>query len=168
MRKSHIFVALATAGLIASGQALAQGRGGGLGVGLGGHAQGGLGVGLGVGSQRIDTGTRVGVDVRDQARINSQGPAHANVRARTRANQNSVLRADLLPPNLIGLRTGLVVLNSAGVRIGTVSRIVTSDDGTVRTVLVARDGRRGALRLRPGTLTVSGDTVTTTAVRLNR
>lgn len=169
MRRSHILTALAASALLAGGQALAQGRGGGhgqggLGVGLGSQGRGHIGVG--VGNQRIDT--RTGIDVRTDARVNSQGPANANVRARTRANENSVLRTDLLPPNLVGLRTGLVVRNQTGVRIGTVSRIVTSADGSVRTVLVARDGRRGSIRLGPNTLIVSGDTVTTTAVRLNR
>lgn len=164
MRNRYIFAALATAGLAAAAPALGQ-------IGVGG--QGGVRVGSSarVGLPRIEAprvDSRVGVETRTRARVNSQGPAHASPRARVRANTNSVLRADLLPPNLVGLRTGLVVRNGAGVRVGTVNRIVTSDDGRVRTVLVARDGRRGTIALTPSTLRVDGDVVTTTAVRLNR
>ena len=165
MTKSQILVAVAAAAFATGAPALAQ-------VALGG--QGGVNVGgaVGVGlprleTPRIDTDTRVGVDVRTDARANSQGPAHANARARTRADANSVLSADLLPPNLAGLDTGLAVFNETGVRIGTVSRIVADANGRVRTVLVARDGRRGAVRLDPDTLSVSGGVVTTTAARFN-
>jgi hypothetical protein len=164
MRKSYIIAALATAGLAAAAPVTGQVR-------VGGHGGVGIGNSVRVGVPRVQTprvDSRVGVETRARARVNSQGPARASVRARARANENSVLRADLLPPNLVGLRTGLVVRNSAGVRVGTVSRIVTSDDGRVRTVLVAREGRRGTIALTPRTLRVDGDLVTTTAVRLNR
>jgi hypothetical protein len=55
-----------------------------------------------------------------------------------------------------------------GTTIGTVSRIVTSRDGTVRSVLVTgADGERRRIRLAPGTLSVNGDVVTTTSTRFN-
>jgi hypothetical protein len=166
MNRNYLLTALATASLMVGGQALAQGRGGGHGqggVGIGAQTRGGVGVRVGT-----PRGNRVGVETRTRARVNSQGPVHANIRARTRANENSVLRADLLPPNLVGLRTGLTVRNRAGARIGTISRIVTSDDGRVRTVLVTGADGRHRIRLSPSTIIVDGDVATTTAVRLNR
>ena len=186
MKTKHILTALATASLIVGGQALAQGRGGGHGgghgaggVSVGGSAQGRLGGGLdrtrvntdvGV---RAQTGTRVGRDfriqTRTQARARSQGRAHASDRGIERSNENSVLHdADVIAPDLSALATGLTVRNSNGVTIGTVDRIVRSNDGRIRSVLVSgADGQRRTIQLRPGTLSVSGDIVTTTDVRVN-
>src|SRR5205085_9347567 len=46
--------------------------------------------GLGVGAM---DGRGRGMDVRTDARMDSQGPLNANARARARANENSVLRS---------------------------------------------------------------------------
>lgn len=157
MRNSLIFAALATAGTIVTAPASGQIRVGG---------QGGVGVGgsVRVGVPRVETpriDTRVGVD----ARTRVDGPAAVDLRARNRTRAGVGVN---LPDHLLGLRTGLVVRNRAGVRVGTVSRIVTSADGTVRSVLVARARGQGHLRLAPDALRVDGNVVTTSAVRLNR
>ena len=138
--------------------------GGGVGVGLGGSTRGGLDLDVG---RNLDVNQ--GRETRIDARSNSRGPVRANSRARVRANENSVLRTNPVTlPDLSGLRTGLVVQNRSGVTIGTVSRIVRSDDGTIRTVLVTgADGQRRRIRLAPNSLSVNGDIVTTTALRLD-
>jgi hypothetical protein len=186
MKTRYIFTALATASLVAGGQAIAQGRGGGHG---GGHGGGGAGVGAsargglggGLDRMRVDsdvrvgtqTGTRVGrdfgIETRTQARARSQGRAHASDRGIERSNENSVLHdSEIIAPELTGLTTGLTVRNSAGTNLGTVRRIIRSDDGTIRSILVAgADGQRRTIQLRPGTLTLSGGIVTTTDVRVN-
>jgi hypothetical protein len=176
MKSKLILAALASAGLVAGAPAFGQG----LGVKLGGQGHSRIGVGhgqgVGVGVQgrsRVGIGhdrirVRSGVDTRTRARVDSQGPANANIRARTRADANSVLHDDLLPPNLVGLRAGLTVRNAAGVTVGTVRRIQTSADGSVRAVLIAGlDDSRRLIPLSPRSLSVDGDVVTTTAVRFN-
>lgn len=152
MRKSHLLAALTT-GLVATGPALGQIRVGGQG-----------GVGVGVGLPRVETPR---IDTRVETRTRVESPVEADVRTRTRAQADGDARL-VLPDHLVGLRTGLVVRNRAGVRIGTVSRILTSADGSVRSVLVARARGRGHLRLAPETLHVGGGVVTTTAAQVNR
>ena len=166
MNSRHILTALATASLVAGGSALAQGRGGGHG---GGHGQGhgvGVGVGVGVGHDRIrvDSDIRrndVGVNTRDDARLNSRGPDNANVRARARANDNSVLARGRVSTDLTLLRTGLVVRNSAGTNLGTIRRINRTRDGRIVNVLV-RDplGRSRTIPVAPNSLRISGGLVT--------
>ena len=171
MKTNLILTTLATASLIVGGQALAQGRGGGHG---GGHGQAGArvglpgvglgtstrgGIGVGVGRDRVNAD--VGVRTRTDARLRSQGPAHANPRARARANHHSVLADGRVASDLSLLRTGLVVRNGAGVRLGTVTRINRANDGRIVNVLV-RDTRGRTMPLAPNSLSVSGDIVTTT------
>jgi hypothetical protein len=158
MYSKTLLIALAGAGLIVGGQALAQGRGGGHGGGMGGGASAHGSMGSQMGR---------GIDVRTDARVNSQGPAHASDRAIERANENSVLNGTVRPPaaNLAALRAGLTVRNSAGTRLGTIRRVNRSADGSVRSVLIASaDGHR-TIPVRPGSLSISGDVVTTTQVR---
>ena len=152
-------LALATASLIAGGQAIAQGRGGGQGGGHGGGQGMGQGVGnpgMGQGVGRIDTridadvGQR-GIEARTEARANARAPERASDRAIERANENSVLAGTERPPvaDLSGLREGLTVRSSAGAEIGTIRRVNRSSDGSVRSVLVASaDGQR-TIPVRP-------------------
>lgn len=173
MKSRQIMLAFATASLIASGQAIAQGRGGGQGGGHGGGqgmTQGNPGMGQGIG--RIDTridadvGQR-GIETRTEARANARAPDRASDRAIERANENSVLAGAERPPaaDLSGLRAGLTVRSSAGAELGTIRRVNRSSDGTVRSVLVASaDGQR-TIPVRPNTITIDGDVVTTTQVR---
>ena len=105
-----------------------------------------------------------GVDTRTDARANSQGPANASPTGVANSNENSVLHDSTAPASdLTGLRTGLVVRDSSGTQIGTISRIVTTPDGRIQNVLVTSADRR-TIRLAPGTLTLSGDVVTATSV----
>jgi hypothetical protein len=161
MDSKTLLIALAGAGLIVGGQALAQGRGGGHGGGM----SGGASAHGSMGSMGGQMGR--GIDVRTDARVNSQGPAHASDRAIERADENSVLHGTVRPPraDLSSLRAGLTVRNSAGTTLGTIRRVNRSADGSVRSVLVASaDGPR-TIPVRPGTLSISGDVVTTTQVR---
>ena len=157
MRTKHILTALAATSLIVGGQALAQGRGGGHGHGAG-HAGAGAGTHGGPGH---------GVDRRTDARTNSQGPAHANDRARVRANDNSVLATGRTSTDLSLLRRGLVVRNSTGTTLGTISRINRASDGRIVNVLVRDpDGRSRTIPVAPNSLTINGDIVTTTLLGL--
>ena len=154
MKMNPIVLAVAGASLIAGGQALAQGRGGGHG---GGHGAGATAHG--------SIGQR-GVDVRTGARIDSRGPDRASDRSIERANGNSVLAGTTRTrAELPGLRTGLTMRNSTGATIGTIRRINRSPDGTIRNVLVQSSTGMRTIPVAPGTLSISGDVVTTTAVR---
>ena len=89
MKIRTLLVALAGATLMASPALAQHGNGGGHGNGgMGAGMSGGLGLGR---SGGIDVR---GMDVRTDARLNSQGPVHANARALERANANSVLHRD--------------------------------------------------------------------------
>jgi hypothetical protein len=81
----HILIALAGVSLVAGGQAVAQGRGGG--HGNAGMGNPGMGAAMRGGPDRID----MGIDTRLDARANSQGRFHASDRAMLRSNQNSAL-----------------------------------------------------------------------------
>lgn len=176
MKNRQIMLALAAASLIAGGQAIAQGRGGGQGGGQGmgqgvGQGLGNPGMGQGVGriDTRVDTdvGRQRGIETRTEARVNARAPDRASDRAIERANENSVLAGTERPPaaDLSGLREGLTVRSSAGAELGTIRRVNRSSDGTVRSVLVASaDGQR-TIPVRPSTITIDGDVVTTTQVR---
>ena len=175
MKTRTMLLALASAGLIAGGQAIAQGRGGGHGGGHGAHVsgQGGLGAQLGRGpgtsvrgGMDADVNRGRGIETRTNARVNSRAPDRASDRAIERANENSVLsgttrtRADLS-----GLRTGLTVRSSTGTELGTIRRINRSADGSVRSVLVSSATGNRTIPVRPGSLSVSGNVVTTTQMR---
>jgi len=141
----------------------------------GGHAGGppggmppGAGAGLGgtiSGQVRSGPGVDFGVTTRDAARVNSQGAAHASDTGRAHANANSAIASGTNASALAGLMTGETVRDSSGATLGTVSRIERSDDGTIRTVLVASaDGKRHrTIRLAPSSLSLSGGVVVTTA-----
>jgi hypothetical protein len=112
------------------------------------------------GSTRMGT---TGATMRTGGRSNSQGPAHAADRALDSANQNSVLSGSTSVGSLTNLRTGLMVHDSTGAMLGTVSRINRSADGTIRNVLVTgNSGERRMVTLAPETLSINGDVVTST------
>jgi hypothetical protein len=95
------------------------------------------------------------------AGANSQGSANANLEAVSTANANSALAAGAVPSTALpGLTTGLSVKTSAGASLGTVSQVVTGEDGSIRLVVVtAADGR--TYRLMPDQLSIAGGVVTT-------
>jgi hypothetical protein len=153
------------------GGGIGAGVGAGLGAGMGGSMGGGMGgmshqtgVGSTIGADHGTLHSDMGVSTRTDARVNSQGPAHAADRALERANANSVLSgSSRTTASLTGLRTGLTVRDSSGATVGTISRINRSAKGTVRNVLVkTASGKRKVVALAPDTLTVNGDVVTTT------
>jgi hypothetical protein len=113
------------------------------------------------GGASVGMGQR-GIEARTDARVNSQGPSHASDRAIVRANQNSVLAGTARTRSLANLSTGMVVRDTNGATIGTVTRVLRSGDGTVRNVLVRADGGTRVIPLAPSTLSVSGGAVTTT------
>lgn len=94
----------------------------------------------------------------------SQGPMHASATGIAHANAHSVLSGGSTSGGtLTGLTTGMAVQFN-GNTVGTVSRVVTSADGTVRRVLVTgTDGRTHSLS--PTDLTLSGGVLTTTTFR---
>jgi len=104
------------------------------------------------------TGSRV------TGRVNSQGALHASPTGIAHASANSVLKGSTVVSGLLtGLAAGMPV-SFNGNTVGTVNRIVTSNDGTVRRVLVTgTDGR--TYSLSPTTLSLSGGILTTTTFR---
>lgn len=110
----------------------------------------------------------VGVETRTRARANSQGAVNANPRARARANSNSALHANVVTP-LAGVSTGMSVVGSNGMALGTVTRVNRAADGTIRNVLVrTADGARRTISLAPGSLTLNGDVLVTSQVNGSR
>ena len=99
-----------------------------------------------------------------QARVNSQGPFHASATGIAHADARSVLAGGaVLSSALPGLTTGLTVNSSTGASLGTVSRVVTGTDGSIRQVIVTSSSGR-TLTLSPATLSISAGVVTTTQV----
>jgi sporulation protein YlmC with PRC-barrel domain len=111
-----------------------------------------------------DTGSMM----RDQARMNSQGPAHASATGIAHANENSVLAGTTATRTatsgpLAGLTTG-TTLYSNGTAVGTVQQIRITGQGTVAMVVVK--GTNGGLYAVPANkLTFTGGTLST-SVRL--
>jgi hypothetical protein len=173
-RKSFIAV-LGTAAVILATPALAHpggGAGGPAGMGGMGNA-GGFGPGGpgGMGNAGDHMGMPGGMnDMRDTARMNSQGSEHASPTGIANANQNSVLfpgtaaTTRVVNGALAGLTTG-TTLFSNGTAIGTVQQIRTSGQGSVAVVIV--QGTNGHFFAIPANkLTFNGGTLSTTA-RLN-
>lgn len=185
MRGKLILYAFATAALIPSAALAQHGGGGGPPAGVGGgmgHAtglggtmgnaggmgNGGVGGGMGIsaGSMGGAGGINdIGVTTRDQARMNSQGPAHASSTGIEHANQNSVLAGTnstttVTSGALAGLTTG-ATLYSNGTAVGTVQQIRTTGKGSVAVVVVK--GTNGGLYAVPANkLSFSGGTLSTT------
>jgi hypothetical protein len=172
VRRSILCIAAAAA--MIPGAALAQ-HGGGPGGGgspagmggsgnAGGFGAGGPGgMGFGLGNGGIGN---IGSSMRDQARLNSQGPAHASSTGIANANENSVLAGTTATKTvksgaLTGLTTG-TTLFSNGTAVGTVQQIRMTGNGSVAVVIVK--GTNGGLYAVPANkLTFSGGTLSTTA-----
>lgn len=107
----------------------------------------------------MTTGTRT----RDTARSKSQGPANASTTGIIHANENSVLATGSVPGTALpDIKTGLTVQTTGGTSVGTISKVVTGTDGSIRQVVVTtQDGQ--TVTLMPNTLTISGGVVTTTS-----
>lgn len=165
----RILWALAGAALITATGALAQRGGGGPGGGAGGPPSGAGGMGnaggfgTGMGMRGISD---IGSTMRDQGRLNSQGPAHASATGIAHANANSVLAGTTATRTvtrgaLVGLTTG-ATLFSNGTAVGTVQQIRLTGTGAVAVVIVK--GNNGGLFAIPANkLTLSGGTLSTTA-----
>jgi len=129
-----------------------MGNAGGFGTGMGNPVPGGM--------------SDMGSTMRDQGRLNSQGPAHASATGIAHANANSVLAGTTATTTvtagpLAGLTTG-VTLMSNGSAVGTVQQIRMTGNGSVAVVVVK--GTNGGLFAIPANkLTFSGGTLTTSA-----
>jgi len=186
MFRKTILCALAGAVMIPAA-ALAQHGGGGGGGGHGG-APGGMGDamgnagGLGGGMGNAGLGGGMGRDglgdtARDEARMNSQGPANASATGIAHANSNSVLSGtsaglDRMFPgtrttstvasgSLAGLTTGMTLMSN-GMAVGTVQQIRTAGNGSVAVVIIK--GTNGGLFAVPANkLMLSAGTLSTSA-----
>lgn len=94
-----------------------------------------------------------------QARINSQGPAHASATGIAHANSHSVL-AGGSTTTLTGVSVGMPLLSN-GTQVGTVYRVVTANGVVTRVLVQGTNGR--IYSLSPSSLTASGGSLTTTA-----
>ena len=111
------------------------------------------------------TGT-ASVNTNSQATVHSQGPANASPTGIAHANSNSVLaRGAVASSTLPGLTTGLVVRNSGGTQVGTVTRVITGPNNTIRAVVVTSASGK-TYTLAPSTLSISGNIVTTTSTSI--
>jgi hypothetical protein len=109
------------------------------------------------------TGT---VNGNSQATTHSQGPSHASPTGIAHASPNSVLaRGAVASSTLPGLTTGLVVNNSSGTQVGTVTRVITGPNNTIRAVVVTSTSGK-TYTLMPSTLSISGNVVTTTSTSI--
>jgi len=94
-----------------------------------------------------------------QARINSQGPAHASATGIAHANSHSVL-AGGSTTTLTGVSVGMPLLSN-GTQVGTVYRVVTANGVVTRVLVQGTNGR--IYSLSPSSLKASGGSLTTTA-----
>jgi hypothetical protein len=182
MFRKALLCALAGAAMIPAAAA-AQGHGGGGGGGMGGPPSGmggpGNAGGFGPGGPGGIGGiSDMGSMMRDQGRLNSQGPANASATGIAHANSNSVLSGTstgtlnrLFPGtrtttkvgsgSLAGLTTGMT-LTSNGTAVGTVQQIRTTGNGSVAVIIV--QGTNGGFYAVPANkLTLNGGTLATTA-----
>ena len=180
MRLKLILTALA-ATILCGGQALAQhgggpgGGGGGPGGGLGG-GPGGLGGGIGNpggfgpggpgGMGNAGGMNNFGATMRDQGRLNSQGPANASATGIAHANENSVLAGTtasnrITAGALAGVSAGMPVYSN-GVLVGTVQQIRMAGNGSVALVLV-RGSNGGTYPVPASKLSLSAGNLSTTA-----
>jgi hypothetical protein len=138
-----------------------QGNAGGFGVGGPGMGNSGMGNG-GFGNHGM---SEMGALMRDQARLNSQGPAHASQTGIDHANAKSVLAGTTATRTvtrgpLVGLTAG-ATLFSNGTAVGTVQQIRIAGNGAVAVVVVK--GTNGGLYAVPANkLSLSGGTLSTT------
>lgn len=106
----------------------------------------------------------INANLASNARVNSQGPLHASATGIAHANAHSVLAGGaVLATTLPALTTGLTVNSRTGVTLGTVSRVITGTDGSIRQVIVTSSTGQTFI-LSPAMLSISGGVVTTTQV----
>jgi len=103
----------------------------------------------------------IGTLTRDQARMNSQGPANASSTGIAHANENSVLSGTSGGTALTGVTAGMALMQN-GSQLGTVQRVVTNGKGVITRVLVTGTNGR-TYSLSPGSLSLTGGVLTTTA-----
>ena len=176
MPNKLILTAIASATILCGAQALAHpGGGGGPGGGAGGppSGAGGMGNAGGFGPGGPDGGmgnaggmNDFGTTTRDDARLNSQGPANASLTGIAHANQNSVLAGTTATNRvargpLAGVTTGMTVISN-GIVVGTVQQVRMAGNGSVALVLM-RGTNGGIFPVPASKLTLSGSTLTTTA-----
>ena len=163
LRKTLLFAFVSAAAIPAMALAGPGGGGGGGGGGMGGPPSGmggpgnagGFGVGGPAGMGNADMGgiNGVGSSMRDQGRLNSQGPEHASATGIAHANQNSVLAGTTVTKTatsgpLTGLTTG-TTLYSNGTAVGTVAQIRLNGQGAVAMVVIK--GTNGGYYAVPAT-----------------
>jgi hypothetical protein len=185
MHRKLILTALASAAILCGGQALAAagpgGGGGGGGPGGGGHGGGdhgggmgdhGAGMGnmggggmgnMGGGAHGDDFGTGM---VRDDGRLNSEGPEHASPTGIANANANSVLAGTTATSRvtsgaLAGVTDGMSVFSN-GTLVGTVQQIRLAGNGNVALILV-KGANGGIFPVPANKLTLANGTLSTTA-----
>lgn len=170
MFRNTMICALAGATMMTAAPALAQrgplgGGGPPAGVGGMGHAGGMIGGPSGMGS--MGGMNSIGLETRDAARVNSQGPVNASTTAIGRANANSVLSGTSTTTTpLTGVTTGMA-LSQNGTQVGTVTRVSTNGRGVITRVLVR--GTNGQIySVAPSTLTLSGGTLSTSTTLRTR
>jgi hypothetical protein len=103
----------------------------------------------------------IGTLTRDQARMNSQGPANASPTGIAHANSNSVLAGTSGGTVLTGVTSGMALMQN-GTQVGTVQRVVTNGQGVITRVLVTGTNGR-TFSLSPSSLSLTGGVLTTTA-----
>jgi hypothetical protein len=112
------------------------------------------------------TSTDTNFSAKSKALENSQGPANASPNGIAHASPNSVLaRGAVASSTLPGLTSGLVVNNTSAAQVGTVTKVITGPNNTIRAVVVTTsDGK--TVTLPPSSLTISGNIVTTTSTSI--
>ena len=94
-----------------------------------------------------------------QARLNSQGPAHASATGVAHANAHSVLAGGTSVAALSNVSVGMPLFSN-GSQVGTVYRVVTANGRIARVLVQGTNGR--IYSLSPSSLTASGGSLTTT------
>jgi hypothetical protein len=161
-------LAFASAALAGGGHGGGGGGLGGLGGGFGGasHVGGGLGNSLsrGDGLDRNDPSSG------DASGLNSQGSVHASATAKGHANGHAAIfdtPSGVTSGRLAGLSTGMMVKDASGVPVGRVTKILRSDNGVVRVLVVSAGDPRHTIPLSPLGLSVSGGVATTTSTSIH-
>ena len=101
-----------------------------------------------------------GTTMSSQARLNSQGPAHASATGIAHANSHSVLAGAGTTTPLTGVSVGMPLFSN-GTQVGTVVRVVTANGIVTRVLVQGTNGR--TYSLAPSTLTASGGSLMTSA-----
>jgi hypothetical protein len=165
MFRKLFLCALASAAMIPAAALAQHGPPGGVGGGMGGPPSGmggpGNAGGFGMGGPGGFGGiSDMGSTMRDQGRMNSQGPVHASATGIAHANSNSVLSGAGTRTPLTGVSVGMPLFSN-GTQVGTVYRVVTANGVITRVLVQGTNGR--IYSFAPNTLTASGGSLTTTA-----